>query len=216
MCVNDSHFPQTAKVVLNLGLAGGNPRLVEGIDFAFVVQINGLDVEWGGLDRVRHTSSIVDPFEVKVKGQDCRWVHELEMLSWWEFRKAGAKMDFRVEEEIRVIQQVVKHFFGPCLMCDRETEYGNKIPRLGMNWLRKQFEPVARLRNVKAVRIGVAPKARSLAVLEALICKDCQAGLLKVRWAAASERDVALQRRVQLRNRSLAAMDAQQEREGTF
>lgn len=61
-------------------------------------------------------------------------------------------MDFRVEEEIRVIQQVVKHFFGPCLMCDRETEYGNIIPRLGVDWLWKQFEPDARERNLKAVR----------------------------------------------------------------
>lgn len=61
-------------------------------------------------------------------------------------------MDFRVEEEIRVIQQVVKHFFGPCLMCDRETGYGNIIPRLGVDWLRKQFEPDARERNLKAVR----------------------------------------------------------------
>ena len=125
-------------------------------------------------------------------------------------------MDFRVEEELRVIQRVVKHFFGPCLMCDRETEYGNRIPRLGMDWLRKQFEPDARVRNLKAVRIGVAPKTRSLAVLEALICKDCHTGLLKVRWAAAAERDAVLQRRAQRSNRYHAAIDAQQEREGTF
>jgi len=85
-------------------------------------------------------------------------------------------MDFRVEDEIRVIQKVVKHVHGPCLMCNRETEYGNRIPRLGMVWLRKQFEPDARLRNMRAVRIGVAPKTRSLAVLEALICKACRAG----------------------------------------
>jgi|ERR1039457_3525664 hypothetical protein len=125
-------------------------------------------------------------------------------------------MEFRVEEEIRVIQQVVKHVHGPCLMCDRETEYGNRIPRLGMEWLGKQFEPDARVRNVRAVRIGVAPKAKSLAMLEALLCEVCHAGLLKVRWAAAAERDSVLQRRAELSNRYHAAMDARQEREVTF
>ena len=83
-------------------------------------------------------------------------------------------MDFRVEEEIRVIRNVVKRVHGPCLMCDRETEYGNRIPRLGMEWLLKQFEASARRRNVRAVRIGVAPKDRSRAVLEALICEVCR------------------------------------------
>jgi hypothetical protein len=68
VCVNDSHLPQTAKVVLNFGLASGNPSLVEGIDFPLVIQIEGVDVERGGLERIRHTFSIVDPLEVKVKG----------------------------------------------------------------------------------------------------------------------------------------------------
>jgi predicted HD phosphohydrolase len=78
-------------------------------------------------------------------------------------------MGFREVLEIRVIRKVVKHVYGPCLMCDRETEYCDRIPRLGKVWLAKQFEPDARRRNVRAVRIGVAPKARSLAPLEALI-----------------------------------------------
>ena len=53
-------------------------------------------------------------------------------------------MDFRVEDEIVIVTKVVKHVHGPCLMCDRETEYGKRIPLLGMVWLRKQFEPDTR------------------------------------------------------------------------
>jgi len=125
-------------------------------------------------------------------------------------------MDFRVEHEIRVIRKVVKHVHGPCLMCDREIEYGNRIPRLGNVWLPKQFEPDARRRNVRAVRIGVAPKGRSLAVLEALICEVCQAGLPKVRQDASAERDAELRWRAQLSYRYHARqeMEAEREREG--
>ena len=54
-------------------------------------------------------------------------------------------MDFRVEHEIRVIRKVVKHVHGPCLMCEREIEYGGRVPRLGMIWL------------AQAVRSGCTP-----------------------------------------------------------
>ena len=113
-------------------------------------------------------------------------------------------MDFRVEDEI--IQKVVKHVYGPCLMCDRETEYGKRIPPLGMVWLRKQFEPDTRQRYVRAVRIGVAPKSRSLALLEALLCADCSAGLLKVRWSATGEREAELRQRAERSYRYHAKM----------
>ena len=116
-------------------------------------------------------------------------------------------MDFRVEEEIKVIRKVIKHVYGPCLMCDRETKYGNRIPRLGIEWLRKEFEPTARKRNFKAVQIGVAPKARSLAMLEELVCDSCRAGLLKVRWAASDERGAVLQRRAKRSARYHASVD---------
>ena len=105
-------------------------------------------------------------------------------------------MHFRVEDEI--IQKVVKHVYGPGLLCDRETKDGKRIPRLGMVWLRKQFEPDTRQRYVRAVRIGVPNKGRSLALLEALLCAECSTGLLKVRWDASSERDAELRRRAEL------------------
>lgn len=125
----------------------------------------------------------------------------------------GTEMAFFVVPEIRVIRKVVKHVHGSCLMCDRETEYGERIPRLGMNWLRKQFEPDARRRNVRAIRIGLAPKAKSLAPLEALLCDVCQAGLPKLRQLASAERDAEQQRRAQLSDRYHAKMEAERGRE---
>jgi hypothetical protein len=59
ICINDSHFLQTANVVPKFGLTTGNQCLVEGIDFSFIVVINILDVERFGF-RVSHASSIVD------------------------------------------------------------------------------------------------------------------------------------------------------------
>jgi hypothetical protein len=41
---------------------------VKGIDFTFVVQVNGLNVERGGFDRVCHASSLSVRSWVKVKG----------------------------------------------------------------------------------------------------------------------------------------------------
>ena len=80
-------------------------------------------------------------------------------------------------------------------MCTRETEYGKRIPPLGMVWVRKQFEADTLRRDVRAVRIGVAPKGRSLALLEALLCAECLAELPEVRQNSSSERDAELQRR---------------------
>ena len=71
-------------------------------------------------------------------------------------------MDFRVEHEIKVVRTVLKRVHGPCLMCTRETEYGKRIPPLRLAWLRRQFEPDTLRRDVRAVRIGVAPKAGAL------------------------------------------------------
>ena len=123
-------------------------------------------------------------------------------------------MDFRVEHEIKVIRKVVKHVHGPCLLCDREIEYTERVPRLGMVWLRKQFNPDARRRNIKAVRIGVAPKTKSLASLEALLCDRCHAGLPKLRQDATAERETELYRRAHLSYRYHAEMEAEREREG--
>jgi hypothetical protein len=107
-------------------------------------------------------------------------------------------MEFRVEHEIKVVRTVVKHVHGPCLMCGRETEYGKRIPPLGMAWLRKQFEPDTHRRDVRAVRIGIPPKGRSLQILEALLCADCLARLPNVRRKSSNERDAELQRRAAL------------------
>jgi hypothetical protein len=74
--------------------------------------------------------------------------------------KEERKLDFRVEHEIKVVRTVLKRVHGPCLICTRVTEYGKRIPPLDMVWLRKQFEPDTLRRDVRAVRIGVAPKGR--------------------------------------------------------
>ena len=123
-------------------------------------------------------------------------------------------MDFRIDEEIIIIRKVIKHAHGPCLMCDRETEYGQRVSQLGMVWLQKQFEPAARTRNATAVRIGVAPHTKSLAPLEALLCETCRAGLLSLRWAASDERTLALQRRAERSARQSARTTAELYREG--
>lgn len=123
-------------------------------------------------------------------------------------------MEFRVEHEIKVIRKVVKHVRGPCLFCDHEIEYGIRVTKLGMQWLRKQFEPAARSRNAKAVRLGIPPKARSMALLESLLCATCQAGLPAVRQETAAEREKELRKRAEMSARYHAAVEAEREREG--
>lgn len=110
------------------------------------------------------------------------------------------QMGFRVEHEIRVIRKVVKHFYGPCLICDSQTKYRNRSQGFKIAWLRRQFEPDARKRSIRAVRLGIAPKDRSLASLEALLCESCRVELPKIRRDAVHERDAELRRRAHLRD----------------
>jgi hypothetical protein len=49
-------------------------------------------------------------------------------------------MDFRVVHEIRVIRKVVKHVHGPCLLCQREIEYGSRIPHSAVPGLNSSWE----------------------------------------------------------------------------
>lgn len=123
-------------------------------------------------------------------------------------------MDFRVEHEIKVIRKVVKHVHGLCMFCDREIEYENRVTKLGMQWLQKQFEPDARSRNVKALRLGIPPKGRSMALLESLLCAVCQARLPVMRQETAAEREKELRRRMEMSARYHAAVEAEREREG--
>jgi hypothetical protein len=123
-------------------------------------------------------------------------------------------MDFRVEHEIKVIRKVVKHVHGPCLFCDCEIEYENRVTKLGMQWLQKQFEPDARSRNVKALRLGIPPKARSMALLESLLCDTCQGRLPVIRQETAAEREQELRKRAEMSARYHAAVEADREREG--
>jgi hypothetical protein len=62
---------------------------------------------------------------------------------------------------------------------------------------------------VKAIRIGVAPEARSLPLLEELLC---EASLPRVRLDASSERDAELRRRAQLSLRYHAKSEVEQTR----
>jgi hypothetical protein len=123
-------------------------------------------------------------------------------------------VDFRVEHEIKVIRKVVKHVRGPCLFCDREIEYENRVTKLGMQWLQKQFESDARSRNVKALRLGIPPKARSMALLESLLCDTCQGRLPVIRQETAAEREKELRKRAEMSARYHAAVEADREREG--
>jgi len=123
-------------------------------------------------------------------------------------------MDFRVEHEIKVIRKVVKHVHGPCLFCDREIEYENQVTKLGMQWLQKQFESDARSRNAKALRLGIPPKARSMALLESLLCDTCQGRLPVIRQETAAEREKELRKRAEMSARYHAAVEAEREREG--
>jgi hypothetical protein len=115
-------------------------------------------------------------------------------------------MDFREEYEMRLTRKVLKHVHGPCMLCERKIEYGDRISRLGKVWAEKQFEPDVRRRNVRAVRIGVAPKARSLALLEELLCEICKAELPKLRLDASAERDTELRSRAESSRRYHARM----------
>ena len=120
---------------------------------------------------------------------------------------------FRVEHEIKVIREIVKHVRGPCLICDREIEYENRVTKLGMPWLQKQFEPDARSRNVKALQLGIPPKARSMALLESPLCDVCQALLPVIRQQTASAHERELRRRAEMSARCHAAVEAERERE---
>lgn len=123
-------------------------------------------------------------------------------------------MDFRVEHEIKVIRKVGTHVHGPCLFCDREIEYENRVTKLGIQWLQKQFESDARSRNVKALRLGIPPKARSMALLESLLCDTCQGRLPVIRQETAAEREKELRKRAEMSARYHAAAEAEREREG--
>lgn len=117
-------------------------------------------------------------------------------------------MNFRVVPEIEVSRKVVKHVYGRCLLCDRETEYGAWAGQLGIVWLRKQFDPKEHGRNQTAVRIGVARKDKSLGPLESLLCPNCQAGLPKLREEHSAEREAALRMRALRSERYDARMKA--------
>ena|SRR5579862_1462001 len=124
-----------------------------------------------------------------------------------------AAMDFRVEHEIKVIRKVIKHVHGPCLFCGREIEYENRVTRLGMQWLHKQFEPDRRSRNVKALQLGIRPKARAMASLESLLCGMCQATLPRVWQQTVAEREKEMRRRAEMSLRYHSAAESRRERE---
>ena len=124
-----------------------------------------------------------------------------------------AYMDFRVEHEIKVIRKVVKHMHGPCLICDREIQYENRVAKLGMQWLQKEFEPDARSRNVKAARLGISPKTRSMALLESHLCDTCEGRLPVIRQETAAGREKELRKRAEMSARYHAAAEAERERE---
>ncbi len=116
-------------------------------------------------------------------------------------------MEFRIEEETVTIVKMVRHFHGPCILCDRETRYGNRLPRLGLEWLQRQFGKTLRERNQRSIRIGVVPNDKSLTMLEQLLCAECNSGLLKLRWASTDERNAALGRKKKQSNRYHANRD---------
>ena len=90
-------------------------------------------------------------------------------------------MGVRVEEEVRdgvgyetkkVPQQyTVRRYFGPCLICERETPYS--ASDVSDEWLAKQFK---RRRTLLGILRGTAPSYTSPSVgyVEMIVCADCR------------------------------------------
>ena len=100
---------------------------------------------------------------------------------------------------------VVKQAYGTCLECNRDTKYGMRVLKLiiqfGQPWFEKEFQSERRSRNLEALHKGVAPKGRSLKVLEDLLCETCRATLLEKQWANTLQRDEELLRRARASSR---------------
>jgi hypothetical protein len=104
-------------------------------------------------------------------------------------------MGIRVEEEVRegvgyetkkVPQKyTVRRYFGPCLICERETQYS--ASRVSDEWLAKQFK---RRRILLSILRGTAPShtSPSVAYIETIVCAGCREESRKLRTAAVQQR----------------------------
>jgi hypothetical protein len=107
-------------------------------------------------------------------------------------------MGVRVEEEVRegvgyetkkVPQQyTVRRYFGPCLICERETQYS--ASHVSDEWLAKQFK---RRRKLLSILRGTAPSytSPSAAYVEMIVCAGCREESGKLRAAADQQRAAA-------------------------
>jgi hypothetical protein len=105
-------------------------------------------------------------------------------------------MGIRVEEEVRegigyetkrVPQKyTARRYFGPCLICEKETEY-SPASHLSDEWLAKQFK---RRRMLLSILHGTAPSytSPSVAYIHTIVCAGCREECGKVRAAAYADR----------------------------
>jgi hypothetical protein len=104
-------------------------------------------------------------------------------------------MGIRVEEEVRegvgyetkqVPQKYTeRRYFGPCLICERETQYS--ASHVSDEWLAKQFK---RRRMLLSILRGTAPSytSPSVAYIETIVCAGCREESRKLRAAAVQQR----------------------------
>jgi hypothetical protein len=89
-----------------------------------------------------------------------------------------------IQSEIRVVQiteGLVWHkkvFFGPCMICARQIEYGycGKVSGYGGQcWIEKQFEGLRFLRNRDTLLLGWTPWSPvRIDKLELFVCPECR------------------------------------------
>jgi hypothetical protein len=105
-------------------------------------------------------------------------------------------MGIRVEEEVREgvgfeTKQVrqkytLRRYFGPCLICEKETEYSPES-HLSDEWLAKQFK---RRRMLLSILRGSAPSytSPSVAYIHTIVCSGCREEYGKLRATASEDR----------------------------
>ena len=119
-------------------------------------------------------------------------------------------MGLRYTEEIRTqegyvrgpVRSTVRTYYGPCLLCGRETRFGDKwILRYGEPWVEKQFK---RRTNLLKVLLGGRPVSPSPETIETLVCLMC-------RQKCKAIREEAVQRRIAEDSAKQKAIEDQQE-----
>jgi hypothetical protein len=127
-------------------------------------------------------------------------------------------MQFRAMSEIVIVRKVVKHLWGPCLLCNQEAEYSRLVARRGEDFVRKHLAESCRPYRVKQLCTGLGGKKAGIEILEGLICEECRTKLPELRRGAAVEREDELRRRKEATRRYYADLERThyQDRSGSW